>query len=760
MLQRGVELQRQGLAREAEAYYRRALELQPDNGEAFRLLGLSAYQNGDPAAAVERLSRAIGVNESNPQYHYELGVVLHEQGRVQEAVAAYRAATRLDPRRQAFAEALATALGEAASGVSAEELAQLLMAHPESAALCRLYTEVLRGERGLAGAAAEYQRLVEMWPGSHALRHALGLILLERGDPESAVEQLRLAAATAPGEPRLRNDLGLALWRNGDREGAESEFSAAIQLDAELLEPYNNLGALYQEKGDLKKAISYFQSAIRADPMDGTAAENLGRLFVLTGHVESAQEYFKQAARCGRELSVRSKIDGLELRRVLQLPAIYQCTEEIETVRRALRTRLDELAHDRVLEIRDPANEVGITNFFLAYHGYGDADIQRQIGQIYRKAWRIDQPRLKRGPGSRIRVGFVSANLYNHTIGKLNRGTIANMDREKFSVHVFQIGERNDRTTRMLRDVSDEYRSLPKSLDVVRDSIVDAGLDILLFTDIGMEPFSYFLAFYRMAPVQCVTWGHPITTGIDTIDYFISSEDTEVAGNEWHYTEKLIRLKTMQPYYSWPTLSGPAKPRAAFGLPPDRTLYICPQSLFKFHPDFDPLVAEILRRDERGVLLLIQGHDSGWAQVLMSRFRNAAPDVVDRIRIIPRGSANDFMNWIAVSDVMLDTPVFCGGNTTYEGLAMGTPVVTLPSELLRGRLTHGIYEKMGYRECVARSPAQYVDTAVRLGCERDYHHAVSGAIRERNGVLYEDLKPVRELETFFETVVEEQIGRG
>ena len=126
-----------------------------------------------------------------------------------------------------------------------------------------------------------------------------------------------------------------------------------------------------------------------------------------------------------------------------------------------------------------------------------------------------------------------------------------------------------------------------------------------MYPDIGMEPFTYFLAFARLAPVQCVTWGHPLTTGLDTIDWFLSGESLETEEADAHYTERLVRLRGLPTYYRKPQVAGPAKSRAELGLPESGSLYACPQTLFKFHPEFDRLLAAILQTDRRGHLAMI-----------------------------------------------------------------------------------------------------------------------------------------------------------
>src|SRR5262249_21199605 len=108
----------------------------------------------------------------------------------------------------------------------------------------------------------------------------------------------------------------------------------------------------------------------------------------------------------------------------------------------------------------------------------------------------------------------------------------------------------------------------------------------------------------------------------------------------------------------------------------------------------------------------------------------------------------------AVADVLLDTFPFCGGNTSYEAFAVGTPVVTLPSRLLRGRLTQALYQQMGVLDCIASSPEDYVRIAVRLGTDALWRAEIRDRILAQSDRVFDDLSVVRELEQFLVSAVE------
>jgi predicted O-linked N-acetylglucosamine transferase (SPINDLY family) len=196
----------------------------------------------------------------------------------------------------------------------------------------------------------------------------------------------------------------------------------------------------------------------------------------------------------------------------------------------------------------------------------------------------------------------------------------------------------------------------------------------------------------------------------------------------------------------------PLRDRGFFGLPENSHLYACPQTLFKLHPDFDDLLAQILRADREGIVVLIEGRYPHWKELVVKRFQKTIPDVLDRIRWVGRQSYEDYLNLLLVSDVLLDPRHFVGGNSSYEGLGLGIPIVTLPSQFLRGRITYALYKKMNVMDCVAESREEYVRLAIELGTDRARRETIRSKIRETSGVLFEDFQAVRGLRDFLESL--------
>jgi predicted O-linked N-acetylglucosamine transferase (SPINDLY family) len=263
-----------------------------------------------------------------------------------------------------------------------------------------------------------------------------------------------------------------------------------------------------------------------------------------------------------------------------------------------------------------------------------------------------------------------------------------------------------------------------------------------------------------MAPIQCVTWGHPDTTGSPVMDYFVSSQLAEPDEADGHYSERLVRLPNLGVYYTRPALSGPARSREFFGLDAARHVYLCPQTLFKFHPDFDAVLRGILEADPRGDLVVLEGRVPNWTQRLRQRWARTLGESAARVRFVAAQSNPDFLQLLAGADVILDPFPFGGGNTTYEALAVGVPVVTWPGRFLRGRLASAMYRKVGWLDCVVDSAPAYVALAVRLANDASFREACGAQIRSASPALFEDGEEVVAWEDFLRAAVDQPRTRG
>ena len=171
------------------------------------------------------------------------------------------------------------------------------------------------------------------------------------------------------------------------------------------------------------------------------------------------------------------------------------------------------------------------------------------------------------------------------------------------------------------------------------------------------------------------------------------------------------------------------------------------------HPEFDAVLQGILRDDPQGRLLLLAGQQPHWTEILDDRFKRTIPDVVNRIEYLGRMPIGPFLDMLALVDVVLDPLHFSGGNTSFEAFSEGLPIVTMPGDFMRSRVTAAMYHRMGITDCIASSPEEYVRIAVRLGTDPAWRKEICARIRESRSVLFENHAMVREFEDVLEKMV-------
>jgi CRISPR-associated protein Csy1 len=351
-------------------------------------------------------------------------------------------------------------------------------------------------------------------------------------------------------------------------------------------------------------------------------------------------------------------------------------------------------------------------------------------------------------------VGFLSYFFFNCTAGRYFASWIHGLDRERFESFVYYTNPWVADDTRAIAASASTFRHLPgRPLDLIAQQVRADQLDVLVYPELGMNSETFTLATLRLARVQVAGWGHPTTTGLPSIDWFLSSSDMEPANAQDHYSEKLALLPGLGTRYARPGGEEEGT-RADFGLPDGKRLYLVPQSVFKIHPDNDALIAEVLARDPQGqVVMFAANHDAltdRFVKRLGAEMKKRGLEVADRIIFLPYMTHGAYLRLNRLCDVMLDTVHWSGGNTSLDALAGGLPVVTLPGKLMRGRQSMGMLKMLGVPELVASDTEDYVARAVEIAGDPQRRAALSGAILANLGLLFDREEPVRAFNDFVE----------
>jgi protein O-GlcNAc transferase len=725
-IQEARQLHQSGDFANAISRYDAVLAGNPELADIWHLKAMAEHQSGRLGEAQASVARAIAAGGSKPSYLLLEGGVLHDRGDLEAAEARFASVVAARP--------------EWAGG------------HVE---LGRVHMDQGRP----ADALKDFQAAVNA-DGKHIRAWnnlGIALLALERGD--EALRAFTFTLTLDPRYPVAHFNLARLYNRRGDAKRALEHAQTAVQNDPSHVEAWLLVGDIHRRKRETANALAAFAAAVRAAPDHVVARTTLAEMIAEAGGYDEARAEFRRIAeRVPGDLKAALSAN-------LLLPHVYRSLEHLETTRREYAEGLERL-HEAAPRFTYPSGEAALdalrwTNFYLAYQGREDRALQQRYGELHRRVLEpavpeLFEPREKRAArGGRIRVGFLSHFFFNCTAGRYFSSWITRLDRDRFEVFVYYTNEWVADDTRTIAAAASTFRHMPgRSPHTIAQQVVADELDILVYPELGMHPETFTLAGLRLAPVQCAGWGHPNTTGLAAIDWFISCADMEPENAPDHYSERLALLPGLGTRYAIPTAET-AGSRGDFGIPEDRTAYLVPQSLFKIHPDNDDLIARVLERDENGVAVMFASHHDRLTQAFATRLAASLEkrriDIHERVCFLaPFIPHPRYLRLNALCDVMLDTLHWSGGNTSLDALASGLPLVTLPGRLMRGRQSLAMLRALGAAELVARDADAYVETAVSLGREKERREALSRTILDNRAALFERDEPVRALEDFLE----------
>jgi len=509
-----------------------------------------------------------------------------------------------------------------------------------------------------------------------------------------------------------------------------------------------------------KLGISYLERTLakNATPRPYSINEPKGKLLTAwIGRWYHQQKNFKKAKQF-IDLSASSRLIGDDVliqRATLRyaLAAHANTSEEASVFLRECRNLIQNLL-TKNLDLRNVIHPDDddyvyclLSSFYL--ETLYEEDWRRSAYDYYRlavKAW----PALKymnvknEQRGSILKIGIVSAFLYdgNSVIRDFGE-TLARLPKDKFALNLVYLNESNipissfcgkwesiTDTIEIKKETLPLVEGVPKWLSYTRDKIVSMKLDIIFYPDLTMSTMTHRLAMSRLAPIQVTSHGHPVTSGIPTVDYYVSWEAAEIDAASQHYTEKLVLLPSnnIHQYYNpvfkegisritkqrvndssrkilFPTISG-------------KRWYVCMQKPFKLHPCFGNMLQKVLDKDDEGIIILHGGAERDWG-LDMSRvyYLNSLPH-------------HELLALYREADVVLDSYYAGGCTTTREAFEMGAVVVTLPAKYLGGRWTKAYYDILGVSDAIAKDEDDYAKLAVSIACNPSLKASISSKISE------------------------------
>ena len=730
ILDRAIQDHRAGSLLAAEAGYLRILAQDPCQPDALHLLGMLACDRGDCDGGLRMIDVAIGLRPYRSAFHNTRGHALAISGRLTEAETAYRAAWTLQPDTMEIANNLGC---------------------------------LLRDRGDIGGALEWLGRASMLAPDSVEVAGNLADILASTGADRRSLLLLRQALLRHPDSVEIRNRIGRLLLELGQLEEAEESFGAALRVQPDHAPSLNDLGVVLADQGRTAAALQCFRDALRCDPHCADAYYNEGCMLHLDNRIDEARECHNQAIDADR-LHGRA----LWARCMVELPILYQAADNMPLQRARFTRQLEALSAsaDDPKVARSLAASVGACQpFFLPYQGECDRALKAIYGILVARVLKAAQMtpadwRPRGGSrGKEIQIGIVSGFFREHTIWRLMlKGWLSQLDRGRFSICAYHTSTIEDNQTALARRLSPRFVG-GRGVDI-RAAIVTDQPTVLLYPELGIDPVAARLAGERLAPIQCVSWGQPETSGFPTIDFFLSSELMEPEDAASHYTERLVTLPNLGIHYTPDEREAEGCSRQTLGLRDSAVVFWCGQALYKYLPQYDEVFARIATEVVDCQFVFIgfaksQNVTECFRSRLWQAFAKRGLDADRHCLLLAPMSQERFLGTIRLADVMLDSIGWSGGKSTLDALAVAPVIVTHSGHLMRGRHTTAILGRLGVTETIAATVDDYVSIAVRLAHDPPMRAALRARIAAGRYRVVADTAPIRALEVFLTNAVEQ-----
>ena len=676
--------------------------------ELVRALGEVPTASGDLSA--EALSQ-----------RWDTAVQAHRNGDLTAAVEGYDAVRAAQP---GYAPALHLA-GEVALAQGDRARAQALLDDALHAA--PHYVEARLSAADLALARGEPQQAVALVeagiaqaPQDIALWRMLGAARLGARDAAGAVDAYTQLLLRAPADAEAHFQHGVALQRQGDAQGAARAYQRALTFAPDMVAADFNLGVLFQESGNANAAVAAYRHVLAADPKHVTAYKHLGEVLFARGDVDAWLANFQAFEKhCPKALA-------------LAVYALEACQHAADLDR--LDRYLDGLRRD-AYEARDEREMADCLEELLYLLLFYDVEpsLMLRLAQAYDAvAPKVHGPPLPaaaaRRPGP-LRVGYLSADLRNHVMGKMMWQAIGHHDAREVECYFYSnSGVRDEWTERFVGKARRYDVIATLDDDAAARQIAADDLDILVDLSTHTRGARPGILARKPARVQITHVASAGTVGLSAIDFKLTDHYADVPANQEFQLERLLAMAgCVYPWRHVPPAGQHPFHRHALGIPADAVVIGAFVNPLKLSRRCMRLWRDVLARIPKARLAFSPANPALRASYV--RIAAAAGIAQDRLLFLPQGrNDEESQARYALVDFVLDTLPFGGVNGTLEALAMQVPVVTLVGKRHGERTSYSILRNLGVTATIAETGRDFVDIAVRLAEDPAFAREVRAAI--------------------------------
>lgn len=633
-------------------------------------------------------------------------------------------------------------------------MAAALAVNPNSAAIHGDYASMLMNAGNVRTALAHYDLALALNPGHATLHSNRGKCLHALGQFSQAIASFDRVLAAEPDHADALNDRAHARLALGQYSPALQDADRALAILPRFPAALNNRGVALRGLRRRGEASAALEAVLSLQPVFPEALYNLALLLLEMGQCDAAREKLLRALEQNPEFA--------EARWALatsRIPLVAVAAEVSDSSYELIGNDLRELDEWFTSERMRLFNAVGESHpFYLAYQERNNRALFVINGALCSRlmqhaaqsnAWTAAAP-----PEGPVRILIISAQISDHPVwNAIIKGWMSGFESSDLELHLLHLGAKTDHETDWAMGAARSFTPRPQNLHEAVARIRDIRPHIIVYPEVGMDPMTLKLASMRLAPAQMAAWGHPETTGLPTMDYYLSAELFEPEDGQEAYSERLVRLPGLGSCYRPLTVPATEIDLPTLGLSPHLPMLLCPGTPYKYAPVYDTVLVDIAKRLGACQFVFFISEYRELSEKLRERisasFQMEGMNADQFCRFIPWQDRGMFYGLMHKADVYLDPTGFSGFNTAMQAIECSLPVVTVEGRFMRGRFASAILRKIGLDELVAGNTAEYADIVAKVASDRDYRSMLSARIEHRRTGLFNDPASLRFLGKFF-----------
>lgn len=386
--------------------------------------------------------------------------------------------------------------------------------------------------------------------------------------------------------------------------------------------------------------------------------------------------------------------------------------------------------------------------------------LHAEYNKLFRNVWQFAHSKALHRRHEKIRIGYLSGDFRRHVVLLFIWALLTKYDRKRFEVYCFSTSEKEDDFSREIQKYVDGWIELKgMKAPQAAEEIYGREIDVL-FELSGHSHQDMPILAYKPAPIQICGIGYFATTGLRTVDYFLTDKYLLQNGGEEYFVEKPLVMENS--HFCFSPIND--MPKEVKGAPCKQKGYITFGSFndpLKINDKVLEAWSRILQRVP-GAKLLMKGRvcDKEYGRkMLLSRLAQAG---IEEARVELQGYTIPYLTVYWDVDIALDTFPYPGGGTTCDALYMGVPVITLGNGSHGGNFGISLLKNIGLDECCTYTLDEYIERAVLLASDPDLLDALHLGLRNmfEKSPVRDESAYVRELESKYEDVFQEYLNEG